>query len=108
MLSIGRLRGGSDIGAYYAKDDYYSGDASEFDAGVDPENPSVVLEGGVLDGAGVAAHPARGARADLSRTEAAAGERVAEGRGPSVGGDSPSTGGAGEDPAARGDEAARG
>lgn len=32
MLSIGLLRGGADIGRYYAADDYYSADAAEIEA----------------------------------------------------------------------------
>src|SRR5689334_17716299 len=37
MLSIGLLRGGHDIGSYYAKDDYYGGDASRIENGQEQE-----------------------------------------------------------------------
>jgi len=52
MLSIGLLRGGVDVGAYYAADDYYSADATAIEVGADVESPGVALGDEALDAGG--------------------------------------------------------
>lgn len=45
MLSIGLLKGGSDVGAYYAADDYYSADAAELEVGLrDGAEPAIASD----------------------------------------------------------------
>lgn len=54
MLSIGVIKGGSDVGLYYASDDYYSGDASEIEPEVEREAASPErIEGEGDDGVAV-------------------------------------------------------
>lgn len=43
MLSIGLLKGGGDVGAYYSADDYYSADAADLPDSVAPDEPHLEI-----------------------------------------------------------------
>lgn len=79
MLSIGLLKGGSDVGAYYAADDYYSSDATAIEIGPDAEGRTEALGGDTLDSGAVGSSREGGAAGSKSGSGVAGQDRDANG-----------------------------